>query len=81
MYHSVEMGDTLRRSSTAIPQIAAQKLCRIRAEFLRISSDYVKFLVTSTVCYIWQNLKWDAIISLASLAGAGRSAIIHLWSG
>ena len=43
------MGDTLRGSSTAIPRIAAQKLCGFRAEFLRISSDFVKFLVTSTV--------------------------------
>ena len=48
-YHSVEMGDTLRGSSTAIPRIAAQKLCGIRTEFPRISSAFVKFLVTSTI--------------------------------
>ena len=43
------MGDTIRGSSTAIPRIAAQKLCGFRAEFPRISSDFVKFLLTSTV--------------------------------
>ena len=51
-YHSAEMGDTLRGSSTAIPRIAAQKLCGFRAEFPRISSNFVKFLVTSTV--VWK---------------------------
>ena len=48
-YHSAEIGDTLRGSSTAIPRIAAQKLCEVHAEFPWISSDFVKFLVTSTV--------------------------------
>ena len=43
------MEDTLHGSSTAIPRIAAQKLCGFHAEFLRISSNFVKFLVTSTV--------------------------------
>ena len=41
-YHSTELGDTLRGSSTAIPLLAAQKLCGIHAEF-------PQFLVTSTV--------------------------------
>ena len=44
-----EMGGTLCGSSTAIPRIAAQKLCGIRTEFPRISSAFVKFLVTSTI--------------------------------
>ena len=48
-YHSVEMGDTLHGSSTAIPRIAAQTLCEFHAEYPRISLDFVKFLVTSTV--------------------------------
>ena len=49
-YHSTEMGDTLCVGSTAIPRLAAQKLCGIRTELPRISTDFVKFLVTSTVC-------------------------------
>ena len=49
-YHSVvEMGDTLRGSSTAIPRIAAQTLYGICAEFLRNLSDFVTFLVSCTV--------------------------------
>ena len=35
-YHSVEMGDTRRRSSTAFLRLAALKLYGIRAEFPRI---------------------------------------------
>ena len=48
-YHSVEMGDTLRRSSTAILRIAAPKLYGIRADFPWNSSDFITFLVTCTV--------------------------------
>ena len=58
--HSAERGDTLRRSCTVIPQLAAQKLYGICTEALRIPhgicadfprnlSDFVKFLVTCTV--------------------------------
>ena len=43
-YHSVEMGDTPRGSSTAILQLAARKLYRIRTEFPQNSSDFVNFL-------------------------------------
>ena len=40
-YHFAEMGDTLRGSTTAILQLAAQKLCGIRAEFPQSSLDFV----------------------------------------
>ena len=49
-YHSAEMGDTLRGSNTAIPRLAARKLYGIGADFPHNSSDFVKFLVTCTVC-------------------------------
>ena len=48
-YDSLEMGDTLRGSSTAILQLAAWKLYGIRADFSRNSLDFVKFPVTCTV--------------------------------
>ena len=53
------MGDTLRGSSTAIPRIAAQKLCGFRADFVgfcKVSCDKYRIALFSlqrykTVCF------------------------------
>ena len=49
-YHSADSEGSFRGSSTTIPRIAAQKLCEFRA-------DFVKFLVTSTVCISYTTLE------------------------
>ena len=48
-YHSTEVGDTLCKSRTAIPRLAAQKIYGICTEFPRNSLNFIKFLLTSTV--------------------------------